>query len=616
MAIQRADFPLPDVDDALTAPFFAAAARRELRDPALRRVRGVRLVSRRTLPDMRRHAGMDPGLRPRHVVLLGGRPRARSSLRSPNRFRSSPRSIALDEDPFVRVAVVRRRRRPDDADRRSTRRGRLPRAALPDGARPFGDRADVPPGARMIYHVGAGRRSHARHRGRVLRPSCSTDLGADVVFTTPITDPLFTYLRTSQHHTPDPTPWLDAADIVLVGEPGVVDGTVPLVTVSVTPLGHGGPDDGLDLPEEVLQARSGSLSAHGHTGRPPLTVGGNLGEYVTGAFAALGAATAWWRASRTGIAETRRRFDARSDAADVRHGPDRDDALPRRPADDAALGDDPGQRAHRRRALRRDHDRHRRAVARALPADGPRRPHRRRRAHDDDGSRQARRRGERDPAHLDARAHRRRGRRARVSTARVPATIVGNGAELPRFEQLAARDVFVRQPGEDWIRPRAPFRFHGVADRELVAVDEAGPPWPRDRPRRESPDAVGERPLAGLQRARLHRVLGRTVRHRVAGRARCGRDQGRSGAAARRDPVQRRGATQRRPAVLREVRPLPCREPRQARHHAGSRPSRRARARRSSSSRTPTSSSRTSRRGSSSSSGSTTRPCGRCGPTS
>ena len=32
--------------------------------------------------------------------------------------------------------------------------------------------------------------------------------------------------------------------------------------------------------------------------------------------------------------------------------------------------------------------------------------------------------------------------------ARVPAAIVGNGAELPRNEQLAARDVFVQQPGE------------------------------------------------------------------------------------------------------------------------------------------------------------------------
>src|SRR3954466_11285022 len=30
MAIKRADFPLPDVDDPITAPFFAGAARSEL----------------------------------------------------------------------------------------------------------------------------------------------------------------------------------------------------------------------------------------------------------------------------------------------------------------------------------------------------------------------------------------------------------------------------------------------------------------------------------------------------------------------------------------------------------------------------------------------------------
>ena len=75
------------------------------------------------------------------------------------------------------------------------------------------------------------------------------------------------------------------------------------MTVSITPVGHGGPDDGLVLTDEVLQARSGSLSNHGHAHRPPLTVGGRLGEYVTGVYAALGATTAWRRASRTGIAE-------------------------------------------------------------------------------------------------------------------------------------------------------------------------------------------------------------------------------------------------------------------------------------------------------------------------
>jgi crotonobetainyl-CoA:carnitine CoA-transferase CaiB-like acyl-CoA transferase len=85
--------------------------------------------------------------------------------------------------------------------------------------------------------------------------------------------------------------------------------------------------------------------------------------------------------------------------------------------------------------------------------------------------------------------------------ARVPAAIVGNGAELPRFEQLAARDVYVQQPGESWIRPRAPFRFHGVGDRELVACAPAGSP-PNPRPETERHGANGarpERPLAGVR---------------------------------------------------------------------------------------------------------------------
>ena len=71
-------------------------------------------------------------------------------------------------------------------------------------------------------------------------------------------------------------------------------------------VGHGGPDDGLVLTDEVLQARSGSLAGHGHASRPPLTVGGRLGEFVTGAYVALDSAT-----GRCGIvhvsAQSRRR---------------------------------------------------------------------------------------------------------------------------------------------------------------------------------------------------------------------------------------------------------------------------------------------------------------------
>ncbi len=138
-----------------------------------------------------------------------------------------------------------------------------------------------------------------------------TDLGADVVYASSAApdDPLITYLRTSQRYAADPAPWIATADVVILGEPPAAPGAsstsaAALVTVSITAVGHGGPDDGMDLPEEVLQARSGSLSAHGHMHLPPLTVGGHLGEYIVGAFAALGAVTAWGRASRTGVAET------------------------------------------------------------------------------------------------------------------------------------------------------------------------------------------------------------------------------------------------------------------------------------------------------------------------
>ena len=91
-------------------------------------------------------------------------------------------------------------------------------------------------------------------------------------------------------------------------------------------------------------------------------------------------------------------------------------------------------------------------------------------------------------------------------------TIVGNGAELPRFDQLAARDVFVRQPGESWIRPA---RAVPLPRRRRPRADRARPSAParvvgaaasaRRRDRRRAGRSAARR-CAG---ARLHRVLGR-----------------------------------------------------------------------------------------------------------
>jgi crotonobetainyl-CoA:carnitine CoA-transferase CaiB-like acyl-CoA transferase len=332
-----------------------------------------------------------------------------------------------------------------------------------------------------------------------------TDLGADVVFVSPVgDDPLFTYLRTSQRHVPDPEPWLAACDIAIVGEPGSAQVPAdPLVTVSITALGHGGPDDGLDLSEEVLQARAGSLAGHGHMHLAPLTVGGRLGEYIVGAFAALGALTAWWRASRTGVAES---VDASLlEAIQLtyvtvptlmarfpggRKQSVRWVMIPgNEPAGDGRYVGVTTVTAQQWQALAE-------VIGRPDMAED-----------DELGTMIGR---FRHAADVNAALHAYTESRpadeivAACVEARVPAAIVGNGAELPRNEQLAARDVFVDQPGEDWIRPRAPFRFHGIADRRLAppaeAVAGAAREWERatdhTRPHAVAP---GDRPFAGIR---------------------------------------------------------------------------------------------------------------------
>ncbi len=327
-----------------------------------------------------------------------------------------------------------------------------------------------------------------------------TDLGADVVFATAVADdPLFTYLRTSQRRARDIDPWLADADVVIVGEPGRAPTGEPLVTVSITPVGHGGPDDGLVLTDEVLQARSGSLAAHGHADRPPLTVGGRLGEFVTGAYAALGATTAWRRASRTGSPEV---VDVSMLEAIQMTFVTTPTLMARFPGGHKASfrwvmipGNEPTGDG-RYVGITTVTEQQWKALARVIGRDDM--------ADDEELGTMIGR--FRRAAEVNGALRSWTGARtaeevvAACVEARVPATIVGNGAELPRFDHVIDRDVLARQPGESWIRPRAPFRFHGVPDRELVAPAPAPAvcEWPhRDRIAR--PDAVGDRPLAGVK---------------------------------------------------------------------------------------------------------------------
>lgn len=334
-----------------------------------------------------------------------------------------------------------------------------------------------------------------------------TDLGADVVAVDELPEArrdLFTYLRTSQRvGGPRETTWTDA-DIVLGGL-DVLDNesSGPLVRVAISAFGADGPDSGVDLPEPVLQARSGALSTHGHLGQTPLTVAGDLGEYVTGAFAALGAMTAWYRASRNGVAETVDVSMLESMHLTLSIVPT---LMARFPGGRQASfrfvmipGNEPCADGNyvgittvtipQWLALLK-------AIGREDLCD------------DDELISFIGRFTRADEVHEFLHAFTMQHTAAEVvdvcAAARVPAAVVGNGALLPEFDQARARGMFVIQPGESWRRPRAPFRFSAVADRPL---EPPRPPstltggWstpPADRPRTGT-KSVGERPFAGLR---------------------------------------------------------------------------------------------------------------------
>ncbi|MFN8037387.1 MAG: CoA transferase [Acidimicrobiia bacterium] len=333
-----------------------------------------------------------------------------------------------------------------------------------------------------------------------------TDLGADVVY--PESDDalrrkrpeLYAYLRTSQRCAAGAATaaLFGTADVVIRQGSASPRPTGPLVTVDVSSFGAGGPDSGDQLPEPVLQARCGALSVHGHMGRTPLTVGGELGEYATGAFAALGAVTAWRRTQRTGVPEI----------VDVSMLEAMQLTLTSVPTLMARF---PGGRTGSFRFVmipgnERCADGNYAGITTLTKQQWRSLLHV---AGRDDlaGDEQletmlgrfVRAREVREMLESFTSRHPAAEVVERCAAERVPAALVGNGELLPAFDQLAERDVFVAQPGESWIRPRAPFRFSRVDDRVLhpapvgpaADVEWSGDPRPRRR------GAAGERPLAG-----------------------------------------------------------------------------------------------------------------------
>jgi crotonobetainyl-CoA:carnitine CoA-transferase CaiB-like acyl-CoA transferase len=237
-------------------------------------------------------------------------------------------------------------------------------------------------------------------------------------------------------------------------------------------------------------------------GQTPLTVGGRIGEYVAGAFAALGAATAWRRAEQT----------RRAELVDVSKLEAMQLTMLTVPT---LLAHFPGGRGTTFRFVMipgnepTGDDRYVgittitaaqwRALLGAMGRDDLK---------DDDQlttmiGRFMRAQEVNGLLHGWTRAHTADEIEDACSAARVPVAVVSNGELLPQLDQLKSRAVFVAQPGASFVRPRAPFRFHGIADRELVAAPtapEAGvTPWTARASGDRAPAEVGDRPLAGVR---------------------------------------------------------------------------------------------------------------------
>ena len=156
-------------------------------------------------------------------------------------------------------------------------------------------------------------------------PYCTkllADAGADVVKVEPPDgDPLrqwgsgalFAFLNTSKRSVvgdlagDEVRDLIAAADIVVDSSGLAATLDIPpraeLVVVSISPFGLTGPWADRAATEFVLQAWCGSTGSRGTPDRPPVAAGGRLGEWIGGAYAAVGGVAAWKRARRTGRGE-------------------------------------------------------------------------------------------------------------------------------------------------------------------------------------------------------------------------------------------------------------------------------------------------------------------------
>lgn len=98
--------------------------------------------------------------------------------------------------------------------------------------------------------------------------------------------------------------WSPGSALADAFPPERVRAVAPLaVVVGITPFGLDGPWAQRPSTEFTLQAWCGGIAGRGDPARPPVSVGGRTGDWLTGMIGAVAALSARWRALRTGTGE-------------------------------------------------------------------------------------------------------------------------------------------------------------------------------------------------------------------------------------------------------------------------------------------------------------------------
>ncbi len=288
-------------------------------------------------------------------------------------------------------------------------------------------------------------------------------------------------------------------------QPGALRALAPhAVVCAITPFGLTGPWADRPATEVTLQAMAGAPMTRGEPSRPPVVMGGQIGDWTAGMAAAVGLLTARWRSLRTGTGDLVdvSAYEALVGTmtmhsvtyASIAGAPMRPNRLTNLPAIHATKDGFVGFMVVTGQQW----------LDFCVLVEQPE-------WLNDEALIRFQTRAQRRPELLAAidswMAERSTAEVLELADAlRIPAAEVGNGASIPHFDHLAARHWYVRNPRGGFLQPDVPYTLSAAQRRPAGAAPRLGEHSAELRarlpPARETsamPETAGSLPFAGLR---------------------------------------------------------------------------------------------------------------------